>query len=168
MYISFPSFLSILTFLRNGPTQSAKPLPFSVAKFTHQAIPIDEPAAVVEKRQLELGWRPTTTSASVNPVPEILTFFTPSPFADLVPITKQSQVETSYVPQLTLCGPPPLTLVSGKLTLQETTTQPPYRNLSSLSLPRNESCYTVYSSTATTICATVLIGIATRVTISQV
>ena len=168
MYISFPSFLSILTFLRNGPTHSAKPLPFSATKFTHQAIPIDEPAAVVEKRQLDLGGRPTTTSASVNPAPEILTFFTPSPLADLTPITRQSQVETSYVPQLTLCGPPPLTLVSGKLTLQETTTQLPYGNLSNLAVPRNESCYTVYSSTATTICATVLVGIASRVTVSRV
>ena len=95
----------------------------------------------------------------------ILTQVTPSPGADVVAITKQSQVVTSYVPQFTLCALPPLAEVL--VTPIPTTTTAPYKNFTTSAPSGVGSCTTIYSSTVSTVCATVLTGLADRYTVSK-
>lgn len=119
---------------------------------------------MLEKRQLArppAAFAETTTSA-----PQILTFFTPSPSATPIAIIRQSQVETSYVPQLTLCALPPVAFVAGSFSISATS-GPRYRNYSASIPPGNGTCQTMYSPTPTTICATVLTGLVTRVTVTD-
>ncbi|KAK3080174.1 hypothetical protein LTS18_002915 [Coniosporium uncinatum] len=101
------------------------------------------------------AFTPTPTSTA-----KILTFITPSPQAAPVPITSQSQVVTSYVAQATICPSSPLAFVSGTYTSLAT---PYYRNVST----STDLCQTIYSTTETTVCATVLTGIASKVTVTS-
>lgn len=156
MYLSLPSLsfaLHAFASLRGSPPREA-PHP----KFQHEAV------QVLEKRQLArppAAYAETTTTA-----PQILTFFTPSPSATPIAITRQSQVETSYVPQLTLCALPPLAFVPGSFSVSASS-GPRYQNYSISTPPGNGTCQTMYSPTPTTICATVLTGLVTRVTVSE-
>ena len=119
-----------------------------------------------------------------------LTFFTPSPGADPVPITSQSQLVTSYIPVMTIC---PLTvtqtapaLLLPTLTLNATSrgtavtgvpassgaslyrrqaaedSDAPYAN-SSIPTSTLTSCSIFYSPTATSICHTTLSPLASPV-----
>jgi len=99
---------------------------------------------------------PTTSSA------EVLAFVTPYPGATPVAITSQSQEVTVQVPQFTLCALPPV----AEVPVPPTATPAPYGNYSTQYTASWDtgtgSCTTEYSSSVTTVCATVLDGIATK------
>jgi len=174
MYLSLPSLslalqaLSSLTGRRqehgldphkryNPTSQHAK----VDAAYIRRQIPHPEP----EDPMPEPVEETSTTSASSR---YIYTLFTPSPSAPPIAITKQSQVETSWVPQITICALPPLAFFAEThSTFSTVTSGPPYRNYSISTPPGNGTCFTEYSPTLTTICATVLNGLASRVTVSE-
>lgn len=159
MYLSLPSLsfaFHAFASLRGTPQRETQ-RHASPAKFQHEAV------QVLEERQLA---GPPTAFSRTTPPAQILTFLTPSPSATPIAITRQSQVETSFVPQLTLCALPPLAFYSGSWSVSATS-GPRYQNLS-VSVPSGSgTCQTMYSPTPTTICATVLTGIATRITVSD-
>lgn len=107
---------------------------------------------------------PTTTGSA-----EVLAFITPYPGATPVPITSQSQEVTVQVPQFTMCALPPVAEVPVPPTV--TPTPGPYANYSTQYSASFEtgtgSCTVEYSSSVTTVCATVLDGIATKYTVSE-
>ncbi|KAF2209468.1 hypothetical protein CERZMDRAFT_11338, partial [Cercospora zeae-maydis SCOH1-5] len=92
---------------------------------------------------------------------------TPSPGASPVAITEQSQLETSYVPQFTLCALPPAAAYPVTLLSTMTTMTSPWRNYSLSIPPGNGSCTTIYSPTQTMVCATTLTGLVEKYTISK-
>jgi hypothetical protein len=101
--------------------------------------------------------KPSTTSS-------ILTVITPSPGAIPVEVTQQSQVVTSFIPEMTMCVGPPVGL------FPVTTLGPPYFNQSTVfgtTVAGTGSCSTVYATTETTVCATVITGIASKMTVSN-
>ncbi|KAF2436671.1 hypothetical protein EJ08DRAFT_674532 [Tothia fuscella] len=125
------------------------------ARFEHEAVEINE------KRQLVPPGLPPAVPAEITSEPVILTYVTPSPSAQPIPITAQGQLVTSYIPQITVCALPPLAFES------VAPTGPPYLNYS-VSIPtRTGSCLTTYSPTITPICHTVLTGIASRTTVTD-
>ncbi|KAK4992997.1 hypothetical protein LTR50_000703 [Elasticomyces elasticus] len=126
--------------------------------FRHEAVKVERREAVPP-----MGGPPAAFASSTTIAPMVLTFVTPSPSATPVAITQQSQIVTSFVPQFTLCALPPMAEVD--LSVKPTT--PPYQNYSISIPPGNGTCTTIYSPTATMVCATVLSGIATRYTVSQ-
>jgi hypothetical protein len=86
----------------------------------------------------------------------------PSPDAAPIEITAQSQVITSFLPEATWCVGPPIALIpiSG----------PPYFNQSTeyeTVTGGTAFCETAYVATQTTVCATTLTGIASKITISE-
>ncbi|KAL8792582.1 MAG: hypothetical protein Q9195_004805 [Heterodermia aff. obscurata] len=120
-----------------------------------------------------------------------LTFFTPSPAAEPVPITSQSQVVTSYIPLMTICPllvPPtipalPLPTVTFNSTSRGTVTSAfvpassgaslyrrqygeetdtPYAN-SSIPTSTLSSCSVFYTPTTTSICHTTLSPLASPI-----
>lgn len=107
---------------------------------------------------------PVDVSALATPT-GILTIITPSPGASPVTVTKQSQIVTSFIPQFTLCDLPPV----GFLPVSRPTTIPstaPFRNFTMTIPPGNGSCTTLYSPTATMVCATNLSDLTTTYTVS--
>lgn len=101
----------------------------------------------------------TTTSTSTYSIYSIVF---PSPDAAPIEITAQSQVVTSFLPEATWCIGPPLAFlpVSG----------PPYFNRSTdydAIIAGTGHCETVYVATETTICATTLTAIASKITVSE-
>ncbi|KAF2110333.1 hypothetical protein BDV96DRAFT_650978 [Lophiotrema nucula] len=104
---------------------------------------------------------PTPTSSH----PPILSLVFPSPDAPPIEVTAQSQVLTSYIPAMTWCVGPPIGLVATN------TLGPPYFNYSttlySTTVAGTGSCDTVYASTQTTVCATTLTGLASKVPITD-
>ncbi|KAK5250014.1 hypothetical protein LTR16_006067, partial [Cryomyces antarcticus] len=130
--------------------------------FKHEAVRVQN-----HKRQvcLPLAGPPAAFASSTTPAPYVLAFVTPSPSATPVPITQQSQTVTSYVPLFTLCDLP--SVASPGPFLSTATNGPPYKNYSASIVPSNGSCTTIYSPTPTVVCATVLQGLATQVTVSQ-
>jgi len=128
--------------------------------FKHKAFGLDR------RQDQPLGGPPdafpsTTTSA------EVLAFITPYPGATPVAITSQSQEVTVQVPQFTLCALPPV----AEVPVPPTVTPAPYGNYSTQYTASFDtgtgSCTTEYSSSVTTICATVLDGIATKYTVTS-
>jgi hypothetical protein len=104
-------------------------------------------------------------------VPITYGYYIPSPHAPSTPITMMSQVETTYVPQITLC---PLASTSAYTDTQLSLVGPPYWNTSSSptsspasSRKTSSGCKTIYTASPTTICATILTGLATRITVSH-
>lgn len=96
----------------------------------------------------------------------VLTIITPSLGAVPVPVTKQSQIVTTYIPQFTLCDLPPV----GFFPVPRPTTvasDAPFRNYSMTIPPGNGTCETIYQTTATMVCATTLIDLTTTHTISK-
>ncbi|KAH7119843.1 hypothetical protein B0J11DRAFT_71404 [Dendryphion nanum] len=94
----------------------------------------------------------------------ITTIF-PSPGATPVEVFTQSQVVTSYIPEVTWCIGPPIALVP-----TSTISGPPYSNSSTLystSIAGTGSCETVYAETATTVCATTLTGLGSKITVTS-
>lgn len=86
----------------------------------------------------------------------------PSPDAAPIEVTAQSQVLTSFVPEMTWCVGPPIALPP--------MTGAPYLNASSSFTKKTSgtgSCETVYAPMITTICATTLTGLASKLTITK-
>ncbi len=130
-----------------------------------------EPYKLEVKRQAHdhdrpLAGPPTAFESTFDESLRVLTLFTPSPSASPIPITEQSQVETTYVPQYTLCALPPLAFLPAAVTTNPVDSGP-YRNYSISTPSGNGTCITQYEPLETTICATVLTGIATRITVSE-
>ncbi|KAF1344688.1 hypothetical protein BDV97DRAFT_402460 [Delphinella strobiligena] len=121
-------------------------------------------AREIERRQLDI--RPYTgPPGGETSGAQILAYVTPSPGAKPIPILTQSQPVTSYVPQFTLCELPPVAEVL--VTPIPTTTTAPYKNYT-VSIPSgNGTCTTIYSPTVTTVCATILTGLAEKYTVSN-
>lgn len=131
------------------------------------------------KRQIdEQGSTASATSTSVNGVApmsstsaSIFTYITPSPSASPIAITELSQVITSYAPQMTLCVEEPLVYTSSPY-INTVMAGAPFQNSSISPSPDGEEasdqtkCYTMYSETRTTVCATTLTGIATLATVT--
>ncbi|KAF2691784.1 hypothetical protein K458DRAFT_473487 [Lentithecium fluviatile CBS 122367] len=86
----------------------------------------------------------------------------PSPEAAPVEITAQSQVVTSFVREATWCVGPPIALipVSGLPYLNQSTEYEPL-------IAKTGHCETAYVPTQTTVCATTLTGIASKVTVTD-
>jgi hypothetical protein len=104
---------------------------------------------------------PAPTFAS----PSILSIITPSPEATPVEVTSQSQVVTSWIPEMTWCVGPPIGLIA-----TATLTGPPYGNVSTLygtTIAGTGSCETSYYPTTMTVCATTLTGLASKVTVTD-
>lgn len=127
--------------------------------YKHEAQPI-------QNRDLDLAERPFVPPG-VNLATQslILTLVTPSPGGKPIAITKQSQIITSYIPQFTLCELPPIANVFA--TPIPTTTTAPYKNFTTSVPTGNGTCTTVYSSTISMVCATVLTGLADKYTVSR-
>jgi hypothetical protein len=106
----------------------------------------------------------TTTQQCPTPTktPTIFSIVFPSPDASPIEITAQSQVLTSYIPEMTWCVAPPVAFSA--LTapyLNATTTN--YTTI----IEGTGSCETVYAPIETTVCATTLTGLASKVTITD-
>lgn len=96
-------------------------------------------------------------SRSSTPVTTIY----PSPGARPIEVFNQSQVVTSFIPEATWCVGPPIGLVATATILG-----PPYLNASTLystTVAGTGSCETIYAPTTTTVCATTLTGLASKV-----
>ncbi|KAF2000159.1 hypothetical protein P154DRAFT_599049 [Amniculicola lignicola CBS 123094] len=96
--------------------------------------------------------------------PLVLTVVYPSPDAQAIEVTSQSQVVTSYIPDHTWCVGAPMALVPVQ-TLDFENLQD--EAIYSTSEAGTGSCKTVYATTKTTVCATTLTGLATKITISD-
>ena len=110
----------------------------------------------------------TTTRASFTTTITVLTFVTPSPSASAIAITSQSQLVTSYIPQLTAC---PITTYGPPLPKRQVPhSSGPIYSYSNSSRPTTKpfpSCSVLYSPTITPICHTTLTplgGIPTTIT----
>jgi hypothetical protein len=106
----------------------------------------------------------TTTQQCLTPstTRTIHSIVFPSPDAAPIEVTSQSQVLTSYVPEMTWCVVPPVIFapISGA----------PYSNVSanySAIASGTGSCETVYAPVMTTVCATTLTGLASKITITD-
>jgi hypothetical protein len=101
---------------------------------------------------------PTPTST-----PTIYSIIFPSPDAAPIEVTAQSQVLTSYLPEMTWCVAPPV----GFSALPPA----PYSNATTTNYTRiiegTGSCETVYAPILTTVCATTLTGLASKVTVTD-
>lgn len=108
---------------------------------------------------------PTSPAQSTSSTPfTTYTLITPSPSAAPVAITTQSQVMTTYIPQMTLCaiGLIPVTQYAGNISRTA-----PFMNYStSVSLSLSQGCSTSYAAERTTVCATTLRGLATAVAVT--
>ena len=107
---------------------------------------------------------------------DVIAYFTPSPAADPMPITEQNQVATSFAPQFTVCILPPVAFVplnqttglNGTAVDSDETEESPEPTIFVASIPvANETCSTFFRPSSTTICATILTGLATRVTVTD-
>ncbi|GIZ38109.1 hypothetical protein CKM354_000153300 [Cercospora kikuchii] len=136
-------------------------------QFKHEAVNI-------QRRQIgpPIEASPTTTPEAVevpatSSEPVVLTYLTPSPGASPIAITQQSQLETSYVPQFTLCALPPAAAYPVTPLPTMTTMSSPWRNYSLSIPPGNGTCTTIYSPTQTMVCATTLTGLVEKYTVSK-
>lgn len=105
---------------------------------------------------------PSPAVSTSTPISTVYSYYYPSPSASPTPITQQSQVETTYIPRITTCKGP----IAGLDTSQQTTY--PFLNYTSTiygSAPI--TCDTLYYTDTTTLCATTIIGVASRITISE-
>ncbi|KAF2797098.1 hypothetical protein K505DRAFT_270238 [Melanomma pulvis-pyrius CBS 109.77] len=137
--------------------------------FKYEALDTPQKRAVEEKALEPLAIKFTVTEQcpTATPTrPPILSIVYPSPDADPVEVTAQSQVVTSYIPEMTWCVGPPV----GFIQMTANVTGPPYLNHSteySTIIEGTGSCETIYVPTETTICATTLTGLASKVAITE-
>lgn len=121
-------------------------------------------AAAQEKRQIgpvEISPADLTVLTTAT-TPSILILITPSPGAPPIAVTSQSQVVTTYVPQLTLCVLPTPTHAGIFSSTRF------YNTSRAVATPAlGTDCTTIYIATPTTVCATTLTGIATQYTVSR-
>ncbi|KAK0661372.1 hypothetical protein DIS24_g2617 [Lasiodiplodia hormozganensis] len=140
----------------------------AAARFRHGLQQLEQG---LDKRQLvppsipsivTLAVQQTTPSSTATPSSTVYSYYYPSPSALPTPITQQSQVETTYIPRITTCKGPPVALEI----LQQTTL--PFLNYTSTIYGQGPiTCDTLYYTETTTICATTLPGIASKITISE-
>lgn len=113
---------------------------------------------------------------SQNKERDVIAYFTPSPAADPTPITEQNQIATSFAPQFTVCILPPVAFVplnettglNGTAVDDDEAEESPQSTVFVASIPdANETCSTFFRPSSTTICATILTGLATRVTVTD-
>ncbi|KAK1055599.1 hypothetical protein LTR12_011171 [Friedmanniomyces endolithicus] len=123
----------------------------------HQAVEVQRrqagPPVMAAARDVSAS--PTSLSSGV------LALITPSPGASPIPVTMQSQIVMSYVPQFTLCELPPLAFLPTTPVPSARPTTAPYHNYSISVPPGNGTCTTIYSETETMVCDTTLYGLAT-------
>jgi hypothetical protein len=146
------------------------PLPGSFARqqngFRHEATDASRGPAGQQKALEPLAINFTITEQCPTPTSTrrpILSILFPSPDAEPVEITTQSQVVTSFVPEMTWCVGPPIGFIP-------ITTDAPYVNHSTqyeTTVAGTGSCETVYAPTETTVCATVLTGLASKISITE-
>lgn len=107
---------------------------------------------------------------------DVIAYFTPSPAADPTPITEQNQIATSFAPQFTVCILPPVAFVplndttglNGTAVGNDEAEESPESTVFVASIPdADETCSTFFRPSSTTICATILTGLATRVTVTD-
>lgn len=109
-----------------------------------------------------LNYTVTEQCQAPTPTQSIYSIAFPSSDAAPVQITAQSQVVTSFLPEMTWCVGPPIGLVS--------MSGPPYPNQSAkyeTITAGTGYCETVYVPATTTVCATTLTGIASKITVSE-
>jgi hypothetical protein len=162
MYTSLSLFLiACLTLSR---------LPVSLARqqnaFRHEAIDASRKRSAQQKAREPLFMNFTVTEQCPTPIstrPPILSILFPSPDAEPVEITAQSQVVKSFIPEMTWCVGPPIGLIP-------ITTGAPYGNHSmqyATTVAGTGGCETVYAPTETTVCVTTLTGLASKVAITE-
>lgn len=118
------------------------------------SIYITEPA-ITESVYLAGSFPAPTTTRSIYSI------LYPSPNASPIEITAQSQVVTSYVPEMTWCVAPALAIYA--------LTGPPYLNSTtgySTSYEGTGSCSTAFAPVRTSICATTLTGLGSKISVT--
>jgi hypothetical protein len=144
-------------------------LPHEIINVT-QAIEVPKAIEVTITQPLTVNYTTTESSTTTQQCPTssstrtIYSIVFPSPDATPIEVTSQSQVLTSYVPEMTWCAAPPLVVVpiSGA----------PYSNVSAIAnytviASGTGFCETVYAPVMTTVCATTLTGLASKITITD-
>jgi hypothetical protein len=143
-------------------------LPHEVINVTQSTYePIYEPVTFTK----QIAFNSTSTNlltiteqcSASTPSLTIYSIIFPSPDASPIEVTAQSQVLTSYVPEMTWCVGPPIALlaVTGAPYLNATTTN--YTTL----IGETGSCETVYAPMTTIVCATTLTGLGSKVPITD-
>ncbi|KAJ4358549.1 uncharacterized protein N0V89_003133 [Didymosphaeria variabile] len=131
--------------------------------FRHEAIDAsDQHYERVEKLDPLIFDRTISEQCPV-PTRSIYSLLYPSPDASAIEITSQSQVVTSYLPEMTWCVGPPVAFAP-------VTTKAPYLNHSTeyeVVSAGTGRCETVYVPTEATVCATTLTGIASKIIVSE-
>ncbi|KAH7078699.1 hypothetical protein BKA63DRAFT_249424 [Paraphoma chrysanthemicola] len=123
-------------------------------------------ATVIQPTTLNYTTTALWTTTQQCPLPSttrtIHSIVFPSPDAAPIEITSQSQVLTSFVPEMTWCVGPAVAFrpVTGAPYLNATTSFTPVAS-------GTGSCETVYAPIITTVCATTLTGLASKVTITK-
>lgn len=100
---------------------------------------------------------------STNTAPTVLTTVMPSPGAQPVEVTSQSQMVESYLPEMTWCVGPPL----GLMAMSTVTSGENDTTLYTTTIGGTARCETSYAAVMTSICATILTGLASKVTVSE-
>ncbi|KAI1667938.1 hypothetical protein L13192_08647 [Pyrenophora tritici-repentis] len=117
------------------------------------------PAFVVAP--VTVNYTTTESCASSTSTHSVYSTLYPSPSASPVEITAQSQVVTSYIPEMTWCVGPPIEPIP--------MTRPPYLNGTTeyiTTIAGTGSCETMYSPLETTVCATTLTGLGSKIPVT--
>ncbi|CBX99398.1 hypothetical protein IAQ61_000498 [Plenodomus lingam] len=136
--------------------ESALPTQMTMNDSTTEAVYTPEPIYTTEYASGSC-LAPTTTRS-------IHSIVIPSPGASPIEITAQSQVVTSYIPEMTWC-------VAPAMAVWPITNGPPYLNSStteySTSYEGTGRCETVFAPIQTTVCATTLTGIGSKISVTD-
>jgi hypothetical protein len=161
--------LLLFTLLHSSAVRAAvhANLPHEVLNFT-QSMGVPQPVEITITQSYTVNYTATelTTTTQQCPTPSstrtIYSIVFPSPDAAPIEVTAQSQVLTSYIPEMTWCVAPPLQYlpISGAPYLNATTNH-------TTTVTGTGSCETVYAPLETTVCATTLTGLASKVTITD-
>jgi hypothetical protein len=95
--------------------------------------------------------------------PTIYSIIFPSPDASPIEVTTQSQVLTSYLPEMTWCVAPAVGFSALPLAPYSNATTTNYTMI----MEGTGSCNTMYMPIETTVCATTLTGLASKVTVTD-
>lgn len=108
------------------------------------------------------SWTTTQQCPTSSSSRKVYTTILPSPDASPIEVTAQNQVLTSYIPEMTWCVAPPMALSA---------VAPPYPNATTTNyttiIAGTDHCETQYTPVVTTICATTLTGLASRITVTD-
>ena len=129
----------------------------------------------IQRRNLLQQYEFLEGAASGDGRSNAIAYFSPSPAANPIPITEQNQIATSFAPQLTVCVLPPVAFVPynettnlNRTILINSTTKELTEPAFVASIPEaDEVCSTFFKPSSTTICATILTGLATRATVTE-